>query len=412
MPDIAALAEAKSGTLSLARPLRILQVVSAYYPAVRYGGPIRSVHGLSAALARRGHEVHVYTTTVDGRRDLDVPVDRPVERDGVSIHYFPVPALRRLWWSPALARRLRAEVGRFHVVHIHAVFLLPMRAAARAAWRRGVPYVVSPRGMLIRDVINRKSRWAKRAWINTVERTTLARASAVHVTAELEERELAAMNLPARNVTRIPNGVDLADQWIPKEAGPFADLSEPYVLFLSRISWKKGLDRLIAAWKWVPDVSLIIAGNDDEGYQPQLLALAREQGVADRVKFIGPVSDAHKWALYAHAIAFVLPSYSENFGNVVAEAMAMRCPVVVTPEVGIADLVGRAGAGIVTSGQPEKLADAVRSLLSNAEQREEFGIRGAQFVRAHLSWDAVAAQTERLYGRLRYERGSACVGVS
>src|ERR1700687_307966 len=98
---------------SPARRLRILQVVSAYYPAVRYGGPIRSVHGLAAALARRGHDVHVYTTNVDGESNLDVPLDRPSDLDGVAIHYFAVPALRRLWWSPALGRRLQESIGEF-----------------------------------------------------------------------------------------------------------------------------------------------------------------------------------------------------------------------------------------------------------------------------------------------------------
>src|ERR1700690_1357050 len=89
-------------------PLRILHVVPTYYPAVRYGGPIRSVHGLAVALSRRGHDVHVYTTNVDGPDNLDVPTDGPVLLDGIAVHYFRVPALRRLYWAPALARRMRS----------------------------------------------------------------------------------------------------------------------------------------------------------------------------------------------------------------------------------------------------------------------------------------------------------------
>src|SRR5579859_5635211 len=101
------------------QPLRILHVVPTYYPAVRYGGPIRSVHGLAAALVRRGHEVHVYTTSVDGDKDLDVPLGEPVNLDGVAVHYFRVPGLRRLCWCPSLGRRLRASVASFDVVHLH-----------------------------------------------------------------------------------------------------------------------------------------------------------------------------------------------------------------------------------------------------------------------------------------------------
>jgi glycosyltransferase involved in cell wall biosynthesis len=387
----------KGATQEPGQRLRILHVVSAYYPAVRYGGPIRSVHGLAAALARRGHDVHVYTTSVDGAADLDVPLDRPVSLDGVDVHYFRVPAFRRLWWSPTLGRRLQASIGEFDVVHIHAVFLWPMWAAARAAARAGVPYVVAPRGMLMRDVITRKSRLVKTAWINLVERTTLAQAAAVHVTAEVEGAELNALGLRSQRLAWIPNGVEWAQDYAPLAAGPFSGLPSRYALFLSRISWKKGLDRLITAWQQVPDMVLVIAGNDDEDYRPRLEEMARQAGIAERVVFLGPVSDAHKWALYEQAQLFILPSYSENFGNVVAEAMAMGCPVAVTPEVGIAPFVQATGAGLVTSGEPAQLAAAIRELLADPQRRAEMGARGRDAARTKLSWNGVAAQAEDLY---------------
>lgn len=380
--------------------MRILHVVASYYPAVRYGGPIRSVHGLAAATARRGHDVHVYTTNVDGDSTLDVPVDRPVLLDGVKVHYFPVPALKRLYWSPALERQLRTSIAGFDVVHIHAVYLLPMRAAARAAARAGIPYVVTPRGMLIRDLIRRKSRWVKTAWINFVERTTLTHAAAVHVTADVEGAEFRALDLPYRRIVCIPNGVDFPAVHAPLEQGPFATLPERYVLFLSRINWKKGLDRLITAWQWVPGLPLVIAGNDEENYRPQLEALARSVGVADRVIFVGPVKDEHKWALYERAQLFVLPSYSENFGNVVAEAMAMGCPALVTPEVGIAPLLESTGAGKVVSGVPKELAAAMAALLADSAARSAMGRRGAETARSRLSWSGIAADAELLYGEM------------
>lgn len=394
------------------RRLRILHVVSAYYPAVRYGGPIRSVHGLAAALARRGHDVHVYTTNVDGNSDLDVPIGEAVHLDGVWVHYFRVPALRRLWWAPELGRRLRETIAEFDVVHIHGVYLWPMLAGARAAARAGVPYVVAPRGMLIRDLISRKSRWAKTAWIQLFERRTLARAAAVHVTTELEGKELRDMRLPARRIACIPNGVEWPREHEPLEAGPYNRLPERYVLFLSRINWKKGLDRLIAAWRSIPEVPLIIAGNDDEGYQPQLIAQARELGVAERVIFLGPVRDAHKWALYERAELFVLPSYSENFGNVVAEAMAMACPVVLTAEVGIASLVQAAGAGVIADGAPEKLATAIRELLADPHRQRQMGRNGAEAVRTQLSWSGVVSATETLYWEVLHQSTNLAAATS
>lgn len=368
-----------------------------YYPAVRYGGPIRSVHGLAAALARRGHDIHVYTTSLDGPAELDVPLDRPVDLDGVKVHYFRVPALRRLFWSPGLSRRLRQSVGGFDAVHVHAVYVFPPLAAARAAARCHVPYVLAPRGMLIREAINRKSRWIKTAWINCFERKSLERAAAIHVTAEMEATELGWLGLPMRHVACIPNGVQFPRDDQPLPVGPYSDLPPRFVLFLSRINWKKGLDRLIAAWRFVPDTVLVIAGNDEEGYQAKLLQQVRELGLSDRVIFLGPVEDAHKWALFNRAQLFVLPSYSENFGNVVAEAMSMGCPVAVTPEVGIADLVESVGAGIVADGEPGKFSSAIRAILSRPADLRAMGQRGRRAARDRLSWDAVAAETETLY---------------
>jgi glycosyltransferase involved in cell wall biosynthesis len=391
------------------RRLRVLHVVSAYYPAVRYGGPIRSVHALCAGLARRGHDVHVYTTSVDGDADMDVPLGTPVILDGVKVHYFRVPALRRLCWAPALGRRLHRYIAEFDVVHIHGVYLWPMWAAARAAERAGVPYILAPRGMLVRDLIRRKSRWVKTAWIELVERRTIARAAGIHVTSELEGAELETLHLPAHRITCIPNGVEIPPDHLPRSATPFAGLPDRYVLFLSRITWKKGLDRLITAWQWVTDVPLVIVGNDDEGYQSEMQTLVHSLSLDQRVIFAGPAADADKWALYEQAQLFVLPSYSENFANVVAEAMGMGCPVVVTAEVGIAPWVEAVGAGVVVNGNASDIAKAVNELLASPARRHEMGLRGASAVRAQLSWSSVAEQAETQYATVMKSRNSQSV---
>jgi glycosyltransferase involved in cell wall biosynthesis len=166
---------------------------------------------------------------------------------------------------------------------------------------------------------------------------------------------------------------------------------------LGRINWKKGLDRLIRAWQQVPDLTLIIAGNDDEGYQKDLQALVHGIDIANRVHFIGPVSDENKWAVYERAEMFVLSSYSENFGNVVAEAMAMGCPVVVTPEVGLAQFVAEARAGIVTDGDPMSLSAAVQKLHGDAPLRKSMGVAGRLAVEKSLSWGGIALQLEAVY---------------
>ncbi len=382
---------------SAPRRLRIVHVVPTYYPAVRYGGPIRSVHGLCKALVARGHEVHVYTSSMDGRDDLDVPLVDPVDMDGVRIHYFRVPALRRLCWCPALGTTLARDIDGFDVLHLHSVFLWPTFAAARIAARAGVPYVVSPRGMLGRTVIESKSRLVKTAWIRLIERRTLLQAAAVHATAELEAAEIRGLGLPVPRMICVPNGVDWPAESRPGAGSPLADPRQPYALFLSRLDPKKGLDRLIEAWRWVPDLDLVIAGNDESGYRRELDRMVERAGLQARVRFIGAVADEHKWTLYANAVLFLLPSYSENFGNVVAEAMAMGCPVVVTPEVGIARLVQETGAGLVCAGDPRLLAEGIRSLVADFATRVAMGERGRRAAHERLSWHGCARDMEAAY---------------
>jgi glycosyltransferase involved in cell wall biosynthesis len=295
---------------------------------------------------------------------------------------------------------LKSQISTFDAVHLHSVFLWPTWTAARIAKSAKIPYLVSPRGMLGRTVINGKSRVVKSAWIRLVEQRTLLESSGLHVTAEAETDEIKALGLRLPEIFCVPNGVSWPARHASLAEGPLSGVPKPYALFLSRIDWKKGLDRLIEAWKWVPDLTLLIAGNDEQGYQRKLEQLAADHQVRDRIRFLGLVSDQHKWALYENAMMFVLPSYSENFGNVVAEAMAMGCPVVVTPEVGLANLVRESGSGVVTDGAPRPLADTIRSLVQDPSRRRSMGDRGRFTARRHLSCESSAVQMEGIYRRI------------
>lgn len=372
--------------------MKILHVVPTYLPARRYGGPIVAVHGLCRALAERGHEVHVFTTNVDGDGTLDVPLGSPVIMEGVHVRYFPA-SFPRLYLSPAMRSALRREVGTFDLVHSHAVYLWPGVAAARAARAANVPYVISPRGMLVPELIRRKSRFVKTMWLQLLERRGFAHASAIHFTSELERHEAARVRLPIPSPFVVPNGIDL-------ERRPDAPRDERTLVFLGRVNWKKGLDTVIAALPALPDVSLVIAGNDEEELTPRLRAIAQDLGVADRVTFVGPVYGAKKFELLARATLFVLHSRSENFGNAVLEALMMETPVVLSRDVGLADEVTRAAAGVVG-------LDAIAPLLADPARRAEMGKNGRALVESRFAWKRVAAEMEDAYGcSIRSRRSS------
>lgn len=374
--------------------MKILHVVPTYIPAKRYGGPIQSVHGLCRALVRRGWEVHVATTNVDGPGESAVPLDEPVALDGVQVHYFPSHLGRRLFYSPAMGRFLRATMGGYAMVHLHSVFLWPTLAAARAARDAAVPYVLSPRGMLVGELIRRRNALIKRSWITLFESRNVGAAAAVHCTSELERHELLALRLAPRETFVVPNGVEL-----PRAAAAARGDS---VVFLGRINWKKGLDRLIEAMRDVPGARLVVAGNDDEGLTSGLQAQARTAGVGDRVQFTGYVEGEAKARLLAGAGVLVMPSVSENFGNAVLEAMAHGCPVVVTKDVGLAEAVQASGAGVVADPDPPSLARAIRSLLDEPARRIAAGAAARAVAHERYSWERVAAEMGKHYERLRH----------
>jgi glycosyltransferase involved in cell wall biosynthesis len=365
--------------------VKILHVVPTYLPARRYGGPIVAVHGLCRALAARGHEVHVITTNVDGDGTLDVPTDRAVDLDGVRVRYFP-SLFPRLYWSPEMRRALRG-VGDYDIVHIHAVYLWPGVAAARAARAAGVPYVISPRGMLVPELIRRKSRAMKTLWLRLIERRGFAHAAAIHFTSKLEWEDAKRVGIPLPSPIVVPNGVDLPQRPdVPRDART--------LVFLGRVNWKKGLERLIEALPRL-NARLIVAGNDEENLTPRLRALAEAVG-AD-VEFTGPVYGAAKDELLARATLFALMSESENFGNAVLEALAMETPAVLSAGVGLAEEVVAAGAGVIG-------LDAVPALLNDASARAQMGRNGRSLVESRFAWPRVAAEMEEAYCSIRSRR--------
>ncbi len=381
--------------------MKILHVSASYLPAVRYGGTIHSVHGLCKALAARGHDVHVYTTSVDGRGDSPVAHETAVDIDGVKVWYFQSRILRRLYWAPAMRRWLRAHVDDYDVVHTHAIYLWPLWTAARSALAAGVPYVMSPRGMLEKKLIEQQSAVAKSVLIGFIERYFLEQASAVHVTSPREAVELAKFGFRLPQVYEIPNGVDSQPPAGQGQSPQLANETGKFALFIGRIHRKKGLDRLIAALPHAPLIRLVVAGNDEDGYTGELQSQAERLGIADRVTFVGPVYGNGKSSLLSRAAFVVVPSYSENFGNVVLEALAHGTPVVLTPEVGASDLLKGRGVAVITDGAPAVLGSAMSALNVDDVAREAMGRRGRELIEREFQWSAIAKSVEAMYEQAR-----------
>jgi glycosyltransferase involved in cell wall biosynthesis len=257
--------------------------------------------------------------------------------------------------------------------------------------------------MLVKALIRKRSRAIKSAWIRLIERSNLERASAIHLTSQLEATELERFGWKLPQCVVIPNGVD---DPLPRTGHVAEDIgmitvAQPLALFLGRLSWKKGLDRLLGAFARTRAGTLAIVGTDDEGLAPKLRMLAADLGITDRVRILPrTVIGVEKEHLFAAARMFVLSSYSENFGNTVLEAMRRALPIVTTPEVGAADIVRRSAGGVVVDGDPTPLGDAIDRLLQDPNLARTMGEAGQRYVIANYSWSRIAAGMEDLYQTL------------
>jgi glycosyltransferase involved in cell wall biosynthesis len=360
-----------------------------------------------------GHEVHVFTTNVDGSGVSKVPVGRPVDLDGVKVWYFSTTWPRRLYRAPAMGQALNRMVSQFDIVHLHAVFLWPMWAAAVACRKAGVPYLLSPRGMMVKELIRLKSRVAKTAWINLIERSNLEHAAAIHVTAEIEALELRKFGFALPPLVTIPNGVALPTEDEPQCMDPeirSVVQRQPLVLYLGRINWKKNLLELVRAMSKVRQGHLVIVGNDEDEYASKVATLTASLGLCERVTILPhPVLGADKEVLLCACRIFVLPSLSENFGNAALEATVRGKAIVVSDGTGIATVVREHKCGLICHPNADDIAHAINRLLSDADLAETMGNRGRSAALSNYSWPIIARHMSNVYEALL--KGSIGAGL-
>ena len=378
--------------------LRVLHVIGSTAP--RYGGPSVAVRRMAAGLHARGAHVAVASTNADGpSASLDVPLGRPVVEGGVEYWHFARTMPGEWKLSLPLTRWLFAHARDYDVVHVHAAFTYTTFAGCRAAWRAGVPYVLRPLGTLDPWSLGQRS-WKKRPYYALVERAHLERAAAVHVTAESEAAAIARLGFAGKTAV-IPNGVDLPDAPLAERAPHEGPLR---LIFLSRLHPKKELPLIFRAVRQVTDagvpVRLTVAGTGEPAYEAELRTRVHELALKDVVSFVGHVEGAAKWAAFADADVYLLPSRQENFGIAVAEALAAGLPVIVSDQVAIAGDVAAAGAGEMIPVDADALARAIARLARDAGARLAMGRRAAAFARERYSWDRASDGILALYERI------------
>ncbi len=352
------------------------------------GGPAMTVSRLVSELNQRG--VRSTLATLDYRRHG--PQCQPVGARLESVRAGPIAAALR-GWSPALSRRVRAAAADTQIVHNHGLWMFPNHYAATAARAAGVRLVFSPRGMLEPWALARNAARKDMVW-RLWQRADLAQAALLHATSSSEAQTLRSLGF-SQPIAMIPNGVEL-----PATTAPPREILESiypelrgkcWLLFLSRLHPKKGVIELLNAWRDLggfTDWHLVLAGPALDGFGGDVARAIESAGISSRVTRTGMLEGDVKRCALAHASLFVLPSHSENFGVVVAEALAAGLPVVTTRGTPWQAVQEQSCGWWV---EMTRLEQSLRDAMSlPPEQLRAMGVRGRQWASRRFDWGDIA----------------------
>lgn len=306
-------------------------------------------------------QIVVYTTLANGTEELTYPSGAVKKVDGVEVHYFKRLTKDHSHFSPALYWKLWKTVKQFDIVHIHAWWNLVSMISCFIALFRGIKVVMTPRGTLSNYSFYNRSSKIKRLFHQIIGSRLLNKCH-FHLTSEKEAQDTALLLKP-RSLTVIPNFVEFPLD----KAGFFKQKSsltaDPFrFVFLSRIEQKKGLELLFEvlatlsfSWK------LRIAGTGDENYINTLKQLAISLGIQQHISWLGMLDKEKKFEELHNNDLFILPSFDENFANVVIESLFSATPVLITKNVGLSDYIEQKNLGWISNRNPQELKKTIET---------------------------------------------------
>lgn len=386
--------------------MRVLHVIPSLSPTL--GGPTQVVLRLVRALREYGVDAEIATTNDNGTTLLDVPLNQRVEYEQVPVWFLPrfSPPLKEFIFSAALTRWLWQHIRDYDVIESHYLFSYASTCAGACARWHGIPYTVRTMGQLAPWALA-QSRLKKQVYSGLIERHNLKRAQAIHCTSRGEAEDVQKFGIQSPIIV-LPLGVEQpvslpeAKQKLRQRYGISA--TTPIVLFLSRLHYKKRPDLLLQALEGLAaqnyEFHLVLAGSGEPHYLNALTRLVSSLGLASQTTRAGFVTGSEKDLLLQGSDLFVLPSFAENFGVAVAEAMAVGLPVIITPEVQIAPEIASVQAGLVVEGEVDALKNAIAELLASPTLRQQLGENGKRLVTRRYAWKAIAQDLALVYSAL------------
>jgi glycosyltransferase involved in cell wall biosynthesis len=367
--------------------MRVLHVISGLRATA--GGTVTALIGLARAQRDAACQVSIVSTFIRPEDDAA----EPLRRMSIEVHMIG-PCTDPMSRSPLIRPTLMKLLPQADIVHIHGLWEQVQHEAARAGRSLGVPYVFSPHGMLDPWSLSQGS-LKKRLYLMLRLKRDLQHAAAIHYTTQIERDLAARLRLKPPAIVE-PIGLDLTEFRVLPQRGEFRRrhgiaADRQVVLFLARLHPKKGLDLLIpaAANALATQDLLVLAGPDEAGFKRRVEEMIRQHGLQDRVLFTGLLDPRQRLEALADADLFVLPSYQENFGIAVIEALAAGVPVIISDQVNLHRQITAAQVGAVVPANVQALADALRRWLADADLRRVSAGRARAFAQ-RFDWNDIA----------------------
>ncbi|HEY1687208.1 MAG TPA: glycosyltransferase [Tepidisphaeraceae bacterium] len=378
--------------------MRILHTTSSLDPIA--GGVATALGRLAESQAAAGMDVTIFSTwvTIDTE-----PVAQQLRQRGVKVKLLHCRDPRSQ--HPQMPQILSDEFANADLIHIHGMWEEIQYWSGRIARQISKPYVIAPHGMIAPWCL-KKHNLPKRLYLRFRMKKNLDHADAIHYTSSVERDLCQSHKITAPTIVEA-NGLDLTEFKTLPATGAFRSRYPqigdcPIILFLGRLSPKKGLDLLIPAFAKanIENALLVLAGPDENGYQQQLQNLADQFSISNRVLFTSMLRGIERVEALVDADLFALASYQENFGIVVAEAMAAGCPVIISDQVNIYGDITAAACGAVVPCEIDPLAAQLSHWMKDVALRKSAGARGRAAAFAQYDSDQIALRWREHYQKI------------
>ena len=369
-----------------------LQIVPSYKPAFVYGGPIYSISALCEAQAALGHTVSVFTTNANGATNLDVPLGVVQSVNHINVTYFPRITGDHTHVSPKLWWKLWKDAHKYDVVHLHSWWSVLMIGCAWILKIKGVRFVFSPRGMFSNYSFNHNINPIKKGVFWDLLTKPVLKNQVFHATAYSEQQEIEHLFGKNTSVFTLPNLLQFPDLSV-EAIQTHQQKNSINLLFISRVDRKKGIELLLQAVQLLKEqvpVSLTVIGGGDEDYVKELKQLAASLAISDLIEWKGSVEWRAKFDDILNADLLILPSYNENFANIILETLYAGRPVILTKYVGLHDYVSANNMGWVIDTNPEDIATAVKEYVANKTLWQEKSVKMHEQILADFNQQILA----------------------